>query len=366
MGSLNQHITPTGYRLGGTPVNSNPFWEDGGGNTKNITATASVDNTTGTPAVEVTKTETTEAVNFDFAFTGLKGAQGEKGDDGDTPEVSASAVVTDVGSTPSVSVINVGTTEAPNFQFTFDHIGGSGGGEEGTMLKKVNAGKFYYLLPDLIEKVFNDAFAASGAPGIEAWSLNYTGTIRVPVFGSMDGYIEPVYLPTRVNQKSVFIKNPDDQTLEFVNTSDMLFDGKYYPKGHVVGMLVLRKSTAGINWTFQLELESCMQTESINSVCGNVKVFIDGTMQVRSAGGPITLYLEVTPSSAVDIVDHSCSALHKQFAEDGYTLLDFAGPQIIYAGIVDDATPVSDLQYLTGFDTLRGTFLYLKPTSNLL
>ena len=129
MGYLNEHITPTGYRLGGTPTNENPFWGDGGGNTKNITATASVDNTTGTPAVEVTKTETTEAVNFDFAFSHLKGEQGEpgeKGDDGSTPVVTASATVTSSGTT-GVTVIKSGTTEAPHFDFEFTGIGGGGG-----------------------------------------------------------------------------------------------------------------------------------------------------------------------------------------------------------------------------------------------
>lgn len=52
------------------------------GETPTITASATVDNTTGTPSVEVTKTETEEATNFNFAFTGLKGPQGEPGGGG--------------------------------------------------------------------------------------------------------------------------------------------------------------------------------------------------------------------------------------------------------------------------------------------
>lgn len=47
-----------------------------GAKAENMTATASVDNTSGTPEVVVTKTETAASYNLDFAFTGLKGASG--------------------------------------------------------------------------------------------------------------------------------------------------------------------------------------------------------------------------------------------------------------------------------------------------
>lgn len=54
-------------------------WDDesGGGTTPVISATASVDNTSGVPAVSVTKSGTDAAPNFNFAFTGLKGQSGE-------------------------------------------------------------------------------------------------------------------------------------------------------------------------------------------------------------------------------------------------------------------------------------------------
>lgn len=49
------------------------------GITPTITATATVDNTTGTPRVQVTKAGTPENPSFTFNFTGLKGASGEGG-----------------------------------------------------------------------------------------------------------------------------------------------------------------------------------------------------------------------------------------------------------------------------------------------
>lgn len=47
-----------------------------GAKVENMTATASVDNTSGIPAVSVTKTETADSYNLNFAFTGLKDSGG--------------------------------------------------------------------------------------------------------------------------------------------------------------------------------------------------------------------------------------------------------------------------------------------------
>lgn len=75
MGTLNEHITPAGYLLGGDPVNSNPFFEGGPGpgptpggtvndvNFRAYISTASIDD----PQVFVTKSvnEETGAINFE-------------------------------------------------------------------------------------------------------------------------------------------------------------------------------------------------------------------------------------------------------------------------------------------------------------
>lgn len=71
-------ISPQGYTYGEDPKADNPFWSDDEV-VDQITATASVDDTSGTPAVTVTKSN----YNFNFSFTGLKGEQGEQGIQGE-------------------------------------------------------------------------------------------------------------------------------------------------------------------------------------------------------------------------------------------------------------------------------------------
>lgn len=72
-------ISPQGYNYGEDPKSDNPFWTDDEVK-EEITATASVDNSTGTPSVDVTK----NGYNFDFSFHNLKGEKGDKGDTGAT------------------------------------------------------------------------------------------------------------------------------------------------------------------------------------------------------------------------------------------------------------------------------------------
>ena len=79
-----RRINPQGYNYGKSPENVNPFWSQEWSDL-DVDATATVDDTTGRPQVEVTKSlsPSGSTVIFDFAFTGIKGAQGEQGEQGE-------------------------------------------------------------------------------------------------------------------------------------------------------------------------------------------------------------------------------------------------------------------------------------------
>lgn len=108
-------ISPQGYDY---PYDdsTNPFWKkssDSGDDTiTTITASASVSDTTGTPAVSVTKTVKNDTTNFDFAFSGLKGNTGATGSQGPAGSDGISPAVTSTGSTESGAI--AGTVTGSN------------------------------------------------------------------------------------------------------------------------------------------------------------------------------------------------------------------------------------------------------------
>lgn len=186
------NISPQGYTYGKKPESTNPFWGNEQIVVPDIQATASVDETTGTPSVDVQKTQDGTDVNFDFSFKGLKGDPGEKGEtgaqgpagetgatgpagatgapgpqgeagkdgtDGITPDVSANVEINQQqwgveinGSTtyPQVTVDRGGTKEAPVFNFKFYNLAGPKG-DTGDA-------------PDLIFEVFIEKDTENTAP----------------------------------------------------------------------------------------------------------------------------------------------------------------------------------------------------------
>lgn len=143
----------------------------GGGVTPNISMTASVDATTGTPNVEVTKSGTLNNPVFNLAFTGLKGEQGKKGDTGKPPTISASATIDANTGTPSVNVTKTGTDEAPSFAFEFSNLKGAKGdpganGSVVTVTQTLQSGtKIGSIRVDGTE---TELFAPSGSGSISA------------------------------------------------------------------------------------------------------------------------------------------------------------------------------------------------------
>ena len=104
------------------------------GVTPKITATATVDETTGVPSVQVSKSGTSENPSFEFAFTGLKGDNGENGKDGVTPKITATATVDETTGVPSVQVSKSGTSENPSFEFAFTGLKGESGVSEKSVI----------------------------------------------------------------------------------------------------------------------------------------------------------------------------------------------------------------------------------------
>lgn len=94
-------ISPQGYNYGEAPQSANPFWDEDPHSVTSLTATASVDNSTGVPSVEVEATIQDDVKNFDFAFHNLKGEkgdQGERGPKGDTGEQGPQGIQGKTGS----------------------------------------------------------------------------------------------------------------------------------------------------------------------------------------------------------------------------------------------------------------------------
>lgn len=91
--------------------------------------TASIDNETGTPYVDVTETGTGTDFSFDLAFHNLKGEQGEKGDTGATGQdgISPTASVTQTDSGATITVTDASGTTSANILNGVDGTDGTDG-----------------------------------------------------------------------------------------------------------------------------------------------------------------------------------------------------------------------------------------------
>lgn len=138
------------------------------GTTPVITANATISNTSGSPAVKVTKTGNHESPSFLFEFSGLKGepgkqgtqgipgVKGDKGEpgtngkDGKTPAIEASATIANTTGTPSVKVTKSENTDSTSFSFAFSGLKGERG-EQGAQGLKGDKGDSGIMSSVLIE-----------------------------------------------------------------------------------------------------------------------------------------------------------------------------------------------------------------------
>lgn len=90
--------------------------------------TATVDDSTGTPHVEVSATGENTEKDITFTFTGLKGEQGIQGNVGEAAGFgSITATAENTAGPPTVSVKKSGENTAINLEFSFDGIKGEQG-----------------------------------------------------------------------------------------------------------------------------------------------------------------------------------------------------------------------------------------------
>ena len=173
-------------------------------------ATATVDETTGTPSVEVETSGPDTAKVFSFSFSGLKGETGAKGDTGDqgiqgVPGVAAgfgtpTATVDDNVGTPGVTVQASGPDTAKVFSFAFVNLKGETGaqgiqgekGDPGTSVQSIQrtsgtgaAGTTdTYTMYDSNDDAIGTFTVYNGANGAGAGDLMADGS--VPMTGPLN------------------------------------------------------------------------------------------------------------------------------------------------------------------------------------
>ena len=205
---MSNRISPQGYSYGEDPTSTNPFWDEDYYN--DLDATATVDDTSGNPAVRVTKTMSADGTTvFNFAFTGLvgegdegpagptgpqgpagpqgeDGEQGEQGEPGVTPNITVEATVDSTTGTPDVTVTKTGTDEEPVYTLAFSGIKGETGatgaqGQQGVQGVPGNDG----ITPSITMTASTDT-ASSAIPTV---TVTKTGTDANPNFHlAMSGF----------------------------------------------------------------------------------------------------------------------------------------------------------------------------------
>lgn len=154
------------------------------GATPNISVTASVSDTVGTPNVQVRRSGTPENPVIDFAFSGIKG---QNGISPALPNISATATVDNTVGTPSVVVTKSGTNANPNYNFSFNRLKGEPG------IDGKNQGYWYYIYNIGTGTTVSESALYRGSTGgydnVEVGDVIYTRDGYIAIVKSISNHV---------------------------------------------------------------------------------------------------------------------------------------------------------------------------------
>lgn len=169
------------HNMKGEPGNDGADGADG--ITPDISATATVGNTVGTPEVIVTETGTVEHPVLNFEFINLKGQPGSQGAPGGPADITVTASVTSAGST-GVTVTKGGTDEEPTFDFAFTGIGGGG---NDYMFTKEEIGTWVDLTSKVYRKVYDYSSNKPQLTKNSWWTMKQPSNLSQNVSANTEG-----------------------------------------------------------------------------------------------------------------------------------------------------------------------------------